>query len=63
MDVSGARPRLIQAETDSRRQRGECYYCRKLGHLAISCLSPSCHPRPLAANAGELNDEEELGNV
>ena len=63
MDVSGARPRLTQAEKDGSRQRGECYYCGKLGHLAINCPSPSRRPRPLTANAGELNQEEESGNV
>ena len=63
MDVSGACPRLTQAEKDGRRQRGECYYCRKLGHLAINFPSPSRRPRPLAANVGELNVFEESGNA
>ena len=63
IDVSGARPRLTQAEKDGCRQYGECYYCAKLRHLAINCPSLSRLPRPLAANAGELNEEEESGNV
>ena len=63
MDVSGARPRLTQGEKDGRCQQGECYYCRKLGHLAINSPSPSRCPRPLAANVGELNVFEESGNA
>ena len=63
MDVSGARPRLTPAEKDGRRQWRECYYCGKLEYLAINCPSPSRRTRPLAANAGELNEDEESGNV
>ena len=63
MDVSDSRPRLIQAEKHGRRQRGECYYCGKLGHVAINCPSPSRRPRPLADNVGELNVFEESGNA
>ena len=63
MGVSGARLRLTQAEKDGRRQRGECYFCRKLGHLTINCPSPSRRPRPLVANVGELNVFEESGNA
>ena len=63
MDVSRARPRLTQAEKDGRHQHEECYYCGILGHLAINCPSPNRRPRPLAANAGEQNEEKESGNV
>ena len=63
IDVSGARHRLTQAEKDGRRQRRKCYNCGKLGHLAINCPSPGRRPRPLVANVGELNEEEESGNV
>ena len=63
MDFSGARPRLTQAEKDGHHQHVECYYCGKLGHLAINCPSPSRRPRPLAADSGELNVEEESENV
>ena len=63
MDVTVARPYLIQAKKDRRRQRGECYYCGKLGHLAINCPSPSRRPHPLAAKVGELNVFEESGNA
>ena len=63
MDVSGARLRLTQADNDGRRQHGECYYCGKLGHLAINCPSPSRRPRPFAANAGEMNAKEKSRNT
>ena len=63
MDVSGARPHLTQAEKDGCRQYGECYYSRKLSHLAINCPSPSRRPRPLEAYVGELMVFEESGNA
>ncbi len=63
MDLSGVRPRPTQAEKEGCHQRGQCYRCGKLGHVAINSPSSSRRPRPLGTNAGELNEEEGSGNV